>query len=48
LPDSEIQEQQQAIESAAHALRDWRDKLQSGDAADNAPAVPELLLPEKS
>jgi hypothetical protein len=46
LPDNEIQEHQQAIESAAGALRDWRDGIQSGDAADDAPAVPELLPPE--
>jgi 20S proteasome alpha/beta subunit len=46
LPESEIQEHQQAIESAANALREWRDKLQSGDAASDAPAQPELLLPE--
>jgi hypothetical protein len=48
LPDSEIQEHQQAIESATDALRDWRDKLQSGDAADDAPAVPELLPPKET
>jgi hypothetical protein len=46
LPDNEIQEHQQAVESAANALREWRDKIQSGDAADDAPAVPELLPPE--
>jgi hypothetical protein len=46
LPESEIQEHQQAIESAANALREWRDKIQSGDAAGDAPAQPELLPPE--
>jgi 20S proteasome alpha/beta subunit len=40
LPDSEIAEHQQAIESAADALRSWRDQLQSGAAAANAPALP--------
>ncbi|MEH6951039.1 hypothetical protein V4R08_06775 [Nitrobacter sp. NHB1] len=40
LPDSEIAEHQQAIESAADALRGWRDQLQSGAAADDAPALP--------
>ena len=30
LPDSEIAEHQQAIESAATALRKWRDEIQSG------------------
>lgn len=40
LPDSEIAEHQQAIESAADALRAWRDQLQSGAAADDAPALP--------
>jgi hypothetical protein len=40
LPDSEIAEHQQAIESAAAALRRWRDELQSGHAADDAPAPP--------
>lgn len=41
LPDDEISEHQQAIESAADALRTWRDQLQSGDAAENAPNQPE-------
>jgi hypothetical protein len=40
LPDSEIAEHQQAIESAADALRSWRDKIQSGHAADDAPEPP--------
>ena len=42
LPDDEIAEHQQAIESAAEALRTWRDNLQSGEAAIGAPAQPEL------
>ena len=41
LPDDEIAEHQQAIESAAEALRTWRDQLQSGAAADDAPSQPE-------
>jgi hypothetical protein len=41
LPDDEIAEHQQAIESAAHALRTWRDQLQSGKAAEDAPQQPE-------
>jgi len=45
LPDSEIAEHQQAIESAADALRSWRDQLQSGAAADNAPALPAVPGP---
>lgn len=40
LPNVEIAEHQQAIESAADALRNWRDQLQSGEAADNAPQQP--------
>jgi hypothetical protein len=40
LPDSEIAEHQQAVESAAAALRKWRDEIQSGHAADDAPAPP--------
>lgn len=40
LPDNEISEHQQAIESAADALRSWRDHLQSGAAAEHAPALP--------
>jgi hypothetical protein len=41
LPDSEIAEHQQAIESAASALRKWRDEIQSGGAAENAPEPPQ-------
>jgi hypothetical protein len=40
LPDSEIAEHQQAVESAATALRKWRDEIQSGQAADDAPEPP--------
>jgi len=40
LPTNEIEEHIQAIESAATALRKWRDELQSGQAADDAPAPP--------
>lgn len=40
LPDSEIAEHQQAMESAATALRAWRDSIQSGEAADDAPDPP--------
>jgi 20S proteasome alpha/beta subunit len=43
LPDGEIAEHQQAVESAAEALRSWRDQLQSGEAASDAPAPPELM-----
>ena len=42
LPDDEIAEHQQAVESAAQALRTWRDQLQSGAAADDAPDQPEV------
>jgi hypothetical protein len=40
LLDNEIAEHQQAIESAAAALRSWRDGIQTGDAADDAPEPP--------
>jgi hypothetical protein len=40
LPESEIAEHQQAIESAAAALRNWRDEIQSGQAASDAPEPP--------
>ncbi|HET6378633.1 MAG TPA: hypothetical protein VFG05_10060 [Methylocella sp.] len=42
LPDTEIEEHRQAMESAGQALRAWRDGLQSGAAAVDAPAPPEL------
>jgi hypothetical protein len=41
LPDEEIAEHQQAIESASQALRTWRNQLQSGAAAQDTPAQPE-------
>jgi hypothetical protein len=44
LPNDEIAEHQQAIESAGEALRTWRDQLQSGKAAENAPEQPEAPL----
>ena len=40
LSDDGIAEHQQAIESAADALRNWRDQLRSGAAAEDAPALP--------
>jgi hypothetical protein len=40
LPTAEIDEYLQAIESAASALRKWRDEIQSGHAADDAPEPP--------
>jgi len=40
LPPDEIAEHQQAVESAAEALRRWRDELQSGQAAEGAPELP--------
>ena len=46
LPDHEIDEHVQAVESAAEALREWRDDLQSGEAAENAPNQPEAPEPE--
>ena len=45
LPENEIAEHQQAIESAAFALRSWRDQLQSGAAAIDAPALPAAPTP---
>lgn len=45
VPESEIDEHIQATESAAGALRSWRDSLQSGDAADEAPDQPEAPGP---
>jgi hypothetical protein len=40
LPENEIDEHQQAMESAAAALRKWRDELQSGKAAEGVPEPP--------
>jgi 20S proteasome alpha/beta subunit len=42
LPDAEIEEHRQAMESAAQALRSWRDAIQSGSAANDVPAPPEM------
>jgi 20S proteasome alpha/beta subunit len=41
LPDNEIAEHLQATESAASALRTWRDSLQSGAAAEGTPEMPQ-------
>jgi hypothetical protein len=40
LPDTEIEEHKQAIESAAEGLRDWRRNIQSGAAAQGVPQPP--------
>lgn len=40
LHNQDIDEHLQAVESAGAALRMWRDDLQSGSAADDAPAQP--------
>jgi hypothetical protein len=40
LPETEIDEHLQAIESAKAALRQWRDEMQSGQAAEGAPRPP--------
>ena len=42
LPSDEIAEHQQAIESAADALRSWRNQIQSGVVADDVPVQPEV------
>ncbi|MDB5656117.1 MAG: hypothetical protein JWQ94_3730 [Tardiphaga sp.] len=44
----EIDEHLQAIESAATALRDWRDGIQSGQAAGDAPQPPPPPTPPKT
>lgn len=41
LPENEINEHKQAVESARGALKSWRENIQSGVAADNIPAPPE-------
>jgi len=48
LPVGEIEEHQQAIESAAQALRTWRDAIQSGKAADGLPSPPILSPPART
>ena len=40
LPDTEIDEHKQATESAADALRNWRQNIQSGAAAQGVPQPP--------
>ncbi len=40
LPDDEIAEHQQAVESAGEALCQWRDEIQSGAAAEAMPELP--------
>jgi len=40
LPDTEIEEHKQAIESAGEALRSWRSSIQSGTAAQGVPKPP--------
>lgn len=42
LDSAEISEHQQAVESARTALKDWRDELMSGAAAQDAPDIPRL------
>lgn len=42
LPDSEIEEHRQAIESASSSLRAWRDRIESGAAAEDVPPAPQL------
>ena len=41
LPETEIEEHKQAVESAAEALRKWREDISSGDAAEGVPQPPE-------
>jgi hypothetical protein len=45
LADEEIDEHRQAVKSAESALREWRDKIQSGAAADEAEPIPEAGAP---
>jgi len=40
IPEDELEEHQQAIESAADALRNWRSGVESGDAAKGVPPPP--------
>lgn len=42
VPVNEMAEHSQAMESAVEALRTWRDQLQSGAAAGDAPAPPQI------
>ena len=41
LPETEIDEHLQAVESAATALRDWRDSFSSENATDDTPPPPQ-------
>lgn len=41
LSEDEISAHLQAVDSAAEALREWRDSMQSGAAAEDAPEQPE-------
>lgn len=41
LPDTEIEEHRQAVESAAEALRTWRQNIETGEAAEDIPHPPE-------
>jgi 20S proteasome alpha/beta subunit len=47
LPDDEIGEHKEAVESAASALRNWRDSIRSGAAAEGAPEPPAAPEAEK-
>ncbi len=40
LPDNEIEEHKQAVESACKSLRKWREDIQSGEAADGIAEPP--------
>ena len=40
LPDNEIDEHRQAVESAEAVLRQWRDAMLSGKAAEDIPPPP--------
>lgn len=42
LTDEEIDEHRQAVQSAATSLREWRDKIQSGEAAEDAEPIPQV------
>jgi hypothetical protein len=46
LPDDEIGEHKEAIESAAAALREWRDRIRSGAAAEGTPDPPSPPSPD--
>jgi hypothetical protein len=46
LPDDEIGEHKEAVESAASALREWRDRIRSGAAAEGTPEPPVAPAPD--